>query len=35
MKYTIENDKLKVGVVTRGAELVSIYSKTTEKEYMW
>ena len=34
MKYILENDKLKVGVVTLGAELQSIYSKVTEKEYM-
>lgn len=35
MKYILENDKLKVGVATLGAELQSIYSKVTEKEYMW
>lgn len=35
MKYIIENDKLRVGVATLGAELTSIYSKVTEKEYMW
>ena len=35
MKYILENDKLRVGVLTLGAELISIYSKETEKEYMW
>ena len=35
MKYIIENDKLRVGLNTYAAELTSIYSKVTEKEYMW
>ena len=35
MIYVIENDKLKVGVETLGAQLASIYSKETNSEYLW
>ncbi len=35
MNYAIENDKLKVIVSTLGAELSSIYGKTTNFEYLW
>ncbi len=35
MNYAIENDKLKVIVSTKGAELQSIYGKTTNFEYLW
>ncbi|UZR94983.1 aldose 1-epimerase family protein [Chondrinema litorale] len=34
-QYFIENDKLKVGINLKGAELASIYGKQSEKEYMW
>lgn len=35
MNYAIENEKLKVIVSTLGAELQSIYGKTTSFEYLW
>lgn len=35
MNYAIENEKLKIIVSTRGAELQSIYGKTTNFEYLW
>ena len=35
MIYTIENEKLKVSVDTAGAQLQSVYSKTTGVEYLW
>ncbi len=35
MKYILENDRLTARVATKGAELLSIYSKETEKEYIW
>ena len=35
MNYAIENEKLKVIVSTLGAELWSIYGKTTDFEYLW
>ncbi len=35
MNYAIENDKLRVVVSTLGAELCSIYGKTTNFEYLW
>lgn len=35
MIYTIENRKLKVSVDTSGAQLQSVYSKTTGVEYLW
>ena len=35
MKYILENDKLKVRVSSFAAELQGIWSKETEKEYMW
>ena len=35
MIYTIENNYLKVSVATKGAELMSLYSKKTETEYLW
>lgn len=35
MNYTIENEKLRVVISDFGAELQSIYGKTTEFEYLW
>ncbi len=35
MIHTIENDKVRVSISTMGAELQSLYSKQTEREYMW
>lgn len=35
MIYSIENEKLKVSVNSEGAELYSLYSKTSETEYLW
>ncbi len=35
MIYTIENDKFSVSVDTSGAQLQSMYSKTTKTEYIW
>lgn len=35
MIYTIENDKVRANISTHGAELQSLYSKVTEREYMW
>ena len=35
MIYTIENDKFSVSVATAGAQLQSMYSKTTKTEYIW
>ena len=35
MRYTIENETLKVTADTRGAELVSVTDKTTGAEMMW
>ena len=35
MLYTIENKDLKIAADTSGAQLQSIYSKTTETEYLW
>lgn len=35
MIYTIENDKLIVGVKDLGSELTSVKSKATAKEYLW
>ncbi len=35
MNYAIENEKLKVIVSTLGAELYSVYGKTTSFEYLW
>lgn len=35
MIYTLENDNLTVKVSTLGAELQGIYSKSTDKEYIW
>ncbi len=35
MIYTIENDNIKVAVSDLGAELQSIYSKETNREYLW
>lgn len=35
MIYTLENDKIKIGVSTLGAELVSFILKETGKEYLW
>lgn len=35
MIYSIENKFLKVSADTNGAQLQSVYSKTTETEYLW
>jgi len=35
MIHTIENDKVRASIATYGAELQSLYSKVTEREYMW
>lgn len=35
MNYVIENDKIKVVVTDYGAELQSVYGKTTDFEYLW
>lgn len=35
MNYTLENSKYIVRVATKGAELLGLYSKETELEYMW
>jgi galactose mutarotase-like enzyme len=32
---TIENDYLKVGISTKGAQLASLYNKATQTEHMW
>lgn len=35
MIYTIENNQLKAQVDTKGAQLMSLYSKKTDTEYLW
>ena len=35
MTYTIQSDILRVGISPMGAELSSIYSKQSNKEYLW
>lgn len=35
MRYTLENDKLKVEIDSFGAELKSVFSKQKKQEYMW
>ena len=35
MRYTIENEQMKVEVESTGAELKSVYGKQTKIEYMW
>ena len=35
MIHTIENGKVRATISTKGAELQSLYSKVTEREYMW
>ena len=35
MIYSIENEKLKVEVNSKGAELYSLYSKASQTEYLW
>lgn len=35
MRYILENEQLKASVVTKGAELQSLYSKALDKEYLW
>jgi len=35
MVYQIENEKYVARVETKGAELLGLYSKETELEYMW
>lgn len=33
--YSLENDKIKIGVASHGAELVSLVRKSDNREYMW
>lgn len=33
--FTLENDYISISVEKKGAELSSVYSKVTEKEYLW
>lgn len=33
--YSIENEHLRVQMVSKGAELAGVYSKTTKLEYLW
>ena len=35
MNYVIENDLIRVTVSDTGAEIVSVYGKTTRFEYLW
>lgn len=35
MKFTIENEVIRISVASRGAELQSLFDKTTAIEYMW
>lgn len=35
MLYSLENEKLKIEIDTKGAELVSVISKASDYEYMW
>lgn len=35
MNYTLENEKIKIGVRSYGGEITSIFSKITEDEYLW
>lgn len=35
MNFYLENEKLKIAISDRGAELQSIYGKTTDFEYLW
>lgn len=35
MEYSIENEVLRVTAATHGAELMSIYNKKKEQEYLW
>lgn len=35
MKYTLQNDNLKVGISDMGAELVSVFNKKNDTEYLW
>lgn len=35
MKYQLENEKIKVVIESKGAELESLFDKTTGFEYMW
>ena len=35
MIYSIENNQIKAQVDTKGAQLMSLYSKKTETEYLW
>ena len=35
MTYSLENDKLKISVLEKGAELCSLYHKQKEIEYIW
>ncbi len=34
-RYTIQNDHLSITVKTKGAELISLYNKKQQLEYMW
>lgn len=33
--YFLENDKIKIGIASHGAELVSLVNKSNDREYMW
>ena len=35
MRYTLENDILRVEIDSLGAEIKSVKSKSTGQEYMW
>ena len=35
MRYTLENSILKVELDSFGAEIKSVFSKTTDREYLW
>ena len=35
MKYQLENEKIKVVIESKGAELESLFDKTIGFEYMW
>ena len=33
--YFIENDRIRIGIASHGAELVSLVRKSDDREYMW
>ena len=35
MEYQISNDRLSVRVSSKGAQLMSLYSNSRRKEYLW